>query len=140
MHFPAMALIGMFKLSSQEHQYVLIYIDMLMNYTWCIWLFTKEADKVVHAYLVNVYSKFGGLYKILSDNSTEFRNKLLTQVASILEMKQLFSSPYYAQGNGCIENVHDFLKMCIQKHVSSELALDEVVHITCASYNFVCST
>ena len=49
---------------------------------------------------------------------------------------QLFSSPYYPQGNGHIENVHNFLKMCIQKHVFSELAWDEVVHIACANTVF----
>ena len=30
-----------------------------------------------------------------------------------------------------------FLKICTQKHVLSDLALDEVVHIACAAYNFV---
>ena len=56
MHFIAMDLIGKFKPSSQGHQYALTVNDMLTNYTWCMLLFTEEADKVVHAYLVNVYS------------------------------------------------------------------------------------
>ena len=36
-----------------------------------------------------------------------------------------------------IENVHNFLNICIQKHVSSKPAWDEVVPIICAVYNFV---
>ena len=52
-------------------------------------------------------------------------------------MKQVFSSPYYPQGNGCIENVHKLLMICIWKHVSSELGWDEVTHIALAAYNFV---
>ena len=39
---------------------------MLTNYTQCIPLNTQEADKVA--------------YKILLDNGTEFKNKLLMQV------------------------------------------------------------
>ena len=66
----------MFKLSPQGHQYALNIIDMLMYFTWCIPLFTKEADKVVYAYLVNVYSMFGGSHTILSDSGTKFKNKL----------------------------------------------------------------
>ena len=34
---------------------------------------TKEADNIVHTYLVNVYSKFGGFHKMLSDNVMEFK-------------------------------------------------------------------
>ena len=73
----------------------------------------KENNEVVHVYLVNVFSKFGGSHKILSDNGTEFKNKLFVQVASTLGMKQVFSSLYYQQSNWHIENVHNFLKMCI---------------------------
>ena len=73
---------------------------------------------------------------ILSDSGTEFKNKLLMQVASTVAMKQVSSSPNYHLGNGHIENVHNFLKVCIQNHVSSEPAWDEVAHIICAAYNF----
>ena len=59
------------------------------------------------------------------------------QVASTLRMKQVFSCPYYPHGNGCFENVHNFLKMCLWKHVSSELVWDEVVYIAFVAYNFV---
>ena len=58
MHFIVMDLIGKFKPSAYGYQYALTVIDMLMNCTRYILLLTKEADKVVHAYLVKVYSKF----------------------------------------------------------------------------------
>ena len=54
------------------------------------------------------------------------------QDASTLEMKQIFSSPYYSHDNGHIKIEHNFLKMCIQKHVSSEPAWDEVTNILCS--------
>ena len=76
-HFIARDLIGKFKLSPKGHQYALSVIYMLLNYTLCIPLLTKEADEVVHTYFVNIYSKFGGLHKILLDNRTQFKNKLL---------------------------------------------------------------
>ena len=59
---------------------------------------------------------------MLSANGTEFTNKLFAQVASTLGVKQEFSLPYYSQGNGGIENVHDFCKTCIRKHVFLQLA------------------
>ena len=53
-----------FKSSSQGHQHTLTVIDRLMSYTWCITLYTNDADEVVHAYLVHEYSKFCRSHKI----------------------------------------------------------------------------
>ena len=40
---------------------------MLMGYMFYIPLKTKTAEEVLQAYIDNVYSKFGGSIKILSD-------------------------------------------------------------------------
>ena len=56
MHFIVMDLVGMFKPLPQGHEYTLTVIDVLMNDTWCIPLFTKETDEVVHAYLACILS------------------------------------------------------------------------------------
>ena len=96
MHFTAMDLIGMFKLLPQRHQYALTVTDML-RHTWCILLYTKEADKCMHAYFI------GGLYKIFSDNGIEFKNKFFMNAAYTLGMRQVYTFPYFPWGNGCIE-------------------------------------
>ena len=54
---------------------------MLTGYVFCIPLKTKTAEEGLLAYIDNVYSKFGGSLKILSDNGTEFKNKIFEQVA-----------------------------------------------------------
>ena len=110
-YFIAMDFIGNFKVTAQGHQYALTVIDVLTNYACCLPLFTKEADKVMHAYLVNMYSMFGGLHKILSDKDTKF----FMEIDSTLGMKQVFSSPYYPHSNVHIENIHNFLKTCIER-------------------------
>ena len=68
MSFIARDLTGKSKLSSQGDQYTFNVIDMLTNYAWYIPISMTEADKVMHTYLVNMYSKFGGSHKILSYN------------------------------------------------------------------------
>ena len=101
MYFTVIDLIGKFKLLPQGHQHdALTVIDTLTNFTWYILLFTKEADEVVHTCLVHMYSTFDSLHKILLDNNTEFKNKLLMQADSTLGMKQVFSSTCYPLGNG----------------------------------------
>ena len=44
----------------------------------------KTAEEVLQVYVDNVYSKFGGSMKILSDNGTEFKNKIFEQVTKEL--------------------------------------------------------
>ena len=76
MEFISMDLIGEFTRSEKGNVYALTVICMLTGYTFCIPIKTKSASEVVQAYLDNVYCKYGGSKKILSDNGTEFKNKI----------------------------------------------------------------
>ena len=59
--------------SSKGYKYALTVICMLSGHVFCIPLFTKTAEEVIQAYIDNVYAKFGGSLKVLSDNGTEFK-------------------------------------------------------------------
>ena len=139
MQFISMDLIGEFHPpSAKGHRYALTVICMLTGYTFCIPLKTKTAAEVVKAYVDNIYSKFGGSIKILSDNGTEFQNELFTQVAKELGVEyKIYTPPYHPQSNGRIEGFHNFLKACLSKHVSSRLEWDDVVPLACAAHNFM---
>ena len=111
---------------------------MLTGYVFCIPLKTKTAEEVLQAYIDNVYSKFGGSMKILSDNSIEFKNKIFEQVAKELGvMYKLYTPPYHPASNGRIEGFHAFLKACISKHIAPQLEWDDLVPLACAAYNFI---
>ena len=91
---------------------------MLMGYVFCVPSKAKTAEEVIQAYIDHVYSKFGGSLKILSDNGTEFINKIFEQVATELGVEyKLYTQPYHPASNGRIEGFHIFLKACIAKHV-----------------------
>ena len=93
---------------------------------------------IVKSYIKEVYSKYGGSRKILSDNGTEFKNKLFEQVAQDLGIEhKVYSPPYHPASNGRIEGFHSFLKVCLAKHISNSLEWDEIVHLVCSVYNFL---
>ena len=82
MQLISMDLIGEFcPPTSRKHRYALTVICMLTGCVFCVPLKTKAAEEVTQAYIDNVYSKFGGSLKILSDNGTEFKNRVFEQVA-----------------------------------------------------------
>ena len=89
MEFISMDLIGEFYSPSKlGYKYALTVICMLTGYVFCVPLKSKQASEVIQAYIDNVYAKFGGSLKILSDNGTEFKNKLFKKIAKELGVKQ----------------------------------------------------
>ena len=137
MEFISMDLIGEFNKSSRGNVYALTVICMLTGFTFCIPIENKTASTVVQAYIDNVYNKFGGSRKILSDNGTEFKNKLFTQIATELGVEyKCYSPPYHPQSNGRIEGFHHFLKTCMAKHIRENKEWDELTQMACAAYNF----
>ena len=137
MEFISMDLIGDFTPSSKGNKYALTVICMLTGYTFCIPIPSKKASDVITAYIDNVYSKFGGSKKILSDNGTEFKNQLFEKIAKELGVEfKCYTAPYHPQSNGRIEGFHHFLKSCMTKHISTNMEWDQVVHLATAAYNF----
>ena len=139
MEFISMDLIGeFFPPSAQRHRYALTVICMLTGYVFCEPIPNKTAATVVQTYVDRVYAKFGGSYKILSDNGTEFKNQLFEKVSKELGVThKKYTAPYSPASNGRIEGFHNFLKACIAKHVSPTLEWDQVIPLACAAYNFM---
>ena len=139
MQFISMDLIGEFHPpTTKGKRYALTVICMLMGYVFRIPLKTKTAKEVLQAYIDNVYSKFGGSIKILSDNGTEFKNKIFEQVAKELGVvHKIYTPPYHPASNGRIEGFHAFLKACISKHIAPRLEWDDFAPLACAAYNFI---
>ena len=75
--------------------------------------------------------------KILSDNGTEFSNKLFETVAKELGVEhKIYSPPYRPQSNGRIEGFHAFLKTCLAKHVSPSVEWGRSMHSSNSSIQF----
>ena len=134
MQFISMDLIGEFHSpTSKGKKYALNVICMLTDYVFCVPLKTKTVEDID-----NVYSKFGGSLKILSDNGTEFKNKVFEQVAKELGVVyKIYTPPSHPASNGRIEGFHAFLKACKSKHRTPQLRWDDLLPLACAAYNFM---
>ena len=139
MEFISMDLIGEFSPPSKGgYRYALTVICMLLGVCLLCPLKNQSAVEVLQAYIDNLYAKFGGSLKMLSDNGTEFKNKLFEDISKQLGVKyKKYTLPYMPSSNGCIKGFHNFLKACISKHVSAQLEWTDVLPLTCAAYNFL---
>ena len=138
MQFISMDLIGNFPRTAKGNTFALTAVCMLTGYVFCIPLKDKSAQQVINAYVNEIYGKYGGSMKILTDNGTEFKNKLFEEVAKQLGVEyKTYTAPYHPQSNGRIEGFHSFLKACMSKHITTTLEWDEVIPLACSAYNFM---
>ena len=132
-----MDLIGEFHpASSKGNRFALTAVCMLTGFTFCIPIKTKRAEDVVNTYLNHICCTFGPLRKILTDNGTEFKNKLWAEVYKNLRMEHKVTPIYSPQFNGRIEGFHRFLKSCITKQLENRVEWDDLVWKATAAYNF----
>ena len=95
MDFICMDLIGKFHPpTSRGHCCALTAVCMLTGFTWCVPLKTKTVEEVSKAYLDHIYSNFRGSIKIMTDNGTEFKNKLFKEVIEKLGTEFPFIHPH----------------------------------------------
>ena len=72
----------------------------------------------------------------LTDNGTEFKNKLWTEVFEKLRIEQKFTPIYSPQCNSRIKGFHKFLKATIEKQLETCVEWDDLVWKATAAYNF----
>ena len=132
-----MDLIGEFHpASSKGNRYALTAVCMLTGFTFCIPLESKCAEDVTKAYIDHICCSFGPSRKILTDNGTEFKNKLWTEIFEKLKTEQKFTPIYSPQCNGRIEGFHKFLKATIAKQLETHVEWDDLAWKATAAYNF----
>ena len=137
MEFIAMDLIGEFHpASGKGNRFTLTAMCMLTGFMFCIPLKTKHAEDVIKAYIDHICCTFRPSKKILTDNGTEFKNKLWTKVFEKLRKEQKFTPIYSPQCNGRIEGFHKFLKATIAKQLETRVEWDDLVWKATAAYNF----
>ena len=118
MEFIAMDLIGEFHPpSSNGNRYALTAVCMLTGFTFCIPIKSKRAEDVVKAYMDNICCAFAPSKRILTDNGTEFKNKMWAEVFKRLRTEHRTSPIYSPQCNCRIEGFHKFLKATIVKQL-----------------------
>ena len=96
----AIDLIGPISPPSKEgHQYILTLVDYSTRYPEAVPLKNIDTETVAEA-LVDIFSRLGIPEDILSDLGTQFVSDCMKEVARLLSIKQLTTTPYHPMCNG----------------------------------------
>ena len=87
------------------HSYVLVIMDSFTRFVNIFPTVSTTAEEAVSG-LVAVFGLYGMPQSILSDNGSQFANKLLTLLCEALHIAKCHSVPYRSEGNGQVERVN----------------------------------
>ena len=107
-------LIGPLSVSGCGHRWVLTLVDWTTRYPEAIALKGIETKEVAEA-LVSIFSRVGIPNELLTDKGTQFTSDLMSKIARLLSVEQLFMTPYHAMCNRKVERFNGTLKTMMKK-------------------------
>ena len=90
-------------LSYQGSRYLLVCVDHFSRYVVLAPLKEKTAAAVAHALVSKLCLVYSTPQVLLSDNGTEFRNALLSEICNQYNIKQSYITTYHPASNGLVE-------------------------------------
>ena len=114
-HRVAIDLIGPISPASQSgHRYILTMVDFATRYPEAVALKGIDTIQVAEA-LLEFFSRVGVPSQILSDQGSQFMSEVMKEVARLLGVKQLHSTPYHPQCDGLVERFNGSLKAMLKR-------------------------
>ncbi|KAM7284397.1 uncharacterized protein ISCGN_001491 [Ixodes scapularis] len=100
--------------SKHGNRYILTLMDYATRYPEAVALPSIETERVAEA-LVEMFSRFGVPNEVLSDRGTNFTSDLMKEVARLLSIRQLHTTPYHPMANGMVEKFNGTLKLMLKR-------------------------
>ena len=110
-----------FKRPSSEagHRYILTLVDYATRSLEAVPLKNIDTETVAEA-LVDIFSRLEIPEEILSDLGTQFVSDCMKEVARLLSIKQLTTTPYHPMCNGLTEKCNGTLKTTLKRLCSEQ--------------------
>ncbi len=92
--------------SLQGSTYVLVCVDHFSRFVVLAPLHDKSATTVAHALVTHLFCPFTTPRVLLSDNGTEFKNQILTDICTQYNIKQTYITAHHPASNGLVERTN----------------------------------
>lgn len=102
--FSCIAIDTLGPLPEDDHgnKYVLVCIDEFSKFLELFPIKTTSAQEAATC-LLQLVGRYGCPREIMSDQGSQFKNQLISQLCTFFEVRQRFSLPYRPQANGIVE-------------------------------------
>jgi transposase InsO family protein len=110
----AVDLVGPLPVSNSGFRYILTLVDYATRYPEAIALKKIETTDVAEA-LITIFSRVGLPREILHDQGTQFTAGLMQEIARLLSVRKLSTTPYHPIANGLVEKFNGTLKSMLKR-------------------------
>ena len=100
--------------SDKGHRYVLTLVDYATRYPEAVPLKNIDTETVAEA-LLDLYSRVGIPEEVLSDLGTQFVSECMQEVARLLSIRRLTTTPYHPICNGLTDKFNGTLKKMLRR-------------------------
>ena len=115
----ALDIVGPLPKTSRGHRYILVMVDYATRYPEALPLRAATA-KAVARELMMLFSQVGIAREILTDQGSCFMLRVLKELLSLLQVKQLRTSVYHPQTDGLVERFNKTLKHMLKKAMETD--------------------
>lgn len=107
--------VGRLPITDTGCKYILVCTEMFTR--WPMAVATKHANAITAATFLyeEVFTKFGHMTTILSDNGSHFANQVVKKYVKICQSKHKFGTPYHPETQGMVEKLNHTLVNALRK-------------------------
>ena len=105
--------------SEDGHRYIFTMVDFATRHPEAVPLKNIDTETVAEA-LVDIFSRLGVPEEILSDLGAQFVSECMKEVARLLSIKQLTTTPYHPIRNGLTEKFNGTMKSMLKRLCSEQ--------------------
>ena len=116
------------------NQYILCFVDLCTGWPECYAVPDKSAETIIDRFVNDFIPRHSCPQKILTDNGTEFVNKLMKELTTKLGIHHITIAPYNPQANGKNERYHRTLNDMLSCVGDAEPEWDRALPQVLAAY------
>jgi IS30 family transposase len=103
-------LTGELPLTEDGNKCIMVVKDFMSKYVWMFAIPDKSAETAADILVSEICTVFGSPKCLLTDNGTEFKNKLNNRLSKLYKVDKIDITPYAPTSNGSVEQHNRTLK------------------------------
>ena len=120
--------------ASNGHRFILVAIDYFTKWVEAASYASVTKGVVVRFVKRDIIARYGSLESIITDNGTNLKNKLITELCRQFKIKHRNSTPYRPQMNGAVEAANKNIKKIVEKMTHTYKDWHEMLPLALLAY------
>merc|ERR1711893_309675 len=124
----AMDVLGPLPATPEGYKFILVVMDYFTKWVEIFPMRDQTAETVAAVLVEEVFSRMGCPFELHSDQGSNFKSKVMTEVYRLMGIKKTQTTPYDPRGDGMVERMNRTLKDMLA-HCVSECQTDWNQHL-----------